>query len=197
MNTSVLSPIVAAIIAAFISSTAHADDISNGSFELPQVPGSSYSNFGTGSNLIISNWTVVGSQVSIVSGTFSSESLKAPAQEGNQWLDLTGERSNKTENGVTQTISTIPGTMYNLWFWVGNIVDPGNIFGKTSTVQVSINGGTKMPFENTDGAGTNTMNWKQFRIPFTATSTSTTIAFFNGDPPEDNSNALDNITIDP
>lgn len=196
MNAHVLSPAVAAIIAAFIASTAHAAVINNGSFELPQVPVGSYTNFDTGSNQI-PGWTVVGPQVSVVSGALTAGSLKAPAQDKSQFLDLTGYLLNSPDNGVTQTIDTIPGTRYTLSFWIGNIVDPGGTYGTTSTVRVFINGEEKMPFTNSGGGGTNTMNWEQFTTSFTATSTSTAIAFFNGDPPNDNSNALDNITIVP
>lgn len=196
MNTRVLSPIVAATIAASICSTAHAAVINNGSFELPTVPDGSYTNFGTGSNLI-SGWTVVGPQASIVSGALTAGSLTFPAQEGSQWLDLTGYLSNSRDDGVTQTIATIPGTTYTLSFWVGNIVDPGSTYGKTSTVELSLNGGPREPFTNADGTGANVMNWKQFTRSFTANSASTVITFFNGDPADDNNNGLDSIAILP
>jgi hypothetical protein len=86
---------------------------------------------------------------------------------------------------------------YTLSFWIGNIVDPGGTYGKTSTVEVSINGGPRIPFTNADETGATAMNRKQFTTSFTANSASTTIAFFNGDPGNDNSNGLDNIAILP
>jgi hypothetical protein len=66
---------------------------------------------------------------------------------------LTGDGTNAVE-GVEQTISTTPGTSYTLLFWVGNVNNPGNLFGST-----------------------------------------TTIDFLNGDPAGDNTNGLDNVSI--
>ncbi len=39
------------------------------------------------------------------------------------------------------------------------------------------------------------MNWQQFTYLFKATSSTTTLGFFNGDPGFDNSNGLDNIVV--
>lgn len=196
MPARVLSPIAAAIIVAATCSAVQAAVINNGSFELPKVPDGSFTNFDTGSSLL-TGWAVVGTQVSIVSGALGAGSMTFPAQEGSQWLDLTGYRTNSRDDGVTQTVATIPGTRYTLSFWVGNVVDPGGTYGSTSTVEVSINGGQRMPFTNKDGAGMTSMNWQQFTHPFTANATSTTITFFNGDPADDNSNGLDNVVILP
>src|SRR5207253_5237386 len=79
---------------------------------------------------------------------------------------------------------------YNLSFYVGNIVGGG--FGSTSTVGVLINGSQIATAINSN-PGT-TLNWKLFTVPFTATSASTVTGFGNLD--TDESNGLDNISLD-
>ena len=97
--------------------------VANGSFETPVVPVGSFSNFLTGSTAI-TGWTVFGPAVSVVSGSFTSGALSFPAQDGVQWLDLTGPTSGPSE-GVNQTVTTTAGQTYNLSFYVGNIVGGG------------------------------------------------------------------------
>jgi hypothetical protein len=60
-------------------------------------------------------------------------------------------------------------------------------------VNVLVNG-TQIQAATNSGGGT-TLTWQQFTTSFVATSASTTIGFFNGDPPTDNSNGLDNIVL--
>ena len=169
--------------------------ITNGSFETPTAPVGSFSNFLTGSTAI-TGWTVVGPEASIVSGSYKAGCCTFPAGDGNQWLDLTGDVSNRPE-GVEQTVATTPGTTYKLSFWVGNIFDPSGFFGKTSTVNVFLGGmsGTLIDTATNSSTTTGTQVWEQFNTSFKATSASTTIAFINGDPRTDNSNGLDNVVL--
>jgi Protein of unknown function (DUF642)/PEP-CTERM motif len=169
--------------------------ITNGSFETPVVPVGSFLNFASGSTLI-TGWTVVGPQASIVSGTFSQECCTFPAEDGSQWLDLTGFNANSTE-GVEQTVATTPGTNYTLSFWIGNVFDPGGIFGTTSTVDVRLGGvgGTLLGAFTNHSTTTGTQVWQQFTTSFTAAGSSTTLAFLNADPGNDNANGLDNIVL--
>jgi len=81
-----------------------------------------FKNFNTGTTF--GPWTVVGPQVSIVSTTFTQNGFSFVAQQGNQWLDLTGDGANSTADGVQTTLATAIGQAYNLSFYVGNIVDP-------------------------------------------------------------------------
>ena len=113
------------------------------------------------------------------------------APGNNQWLDLTGDGSNTTE-GVSQVVSTTPGTPYALSFYIGNTTG-GGIFGTTSTVDVSVNG-SQTAFTNSQ-VNTTGLTWQQFTDSFVATGTSTTLLFQNGDPGNDNSNGLDNIVL--
>ncbi len=81
----------------------------------------------------------MGPEASVVSGSYFSECCSFPAESGLQWLDLTGDVSNTVE-GVQQTVATMPGTTYDLTFWLGNIYDPSGIYGTTSTVDVRLGG---------------------------------------------------------
>jgi hypothetical protein len=169
--------------------------VTNGSFEQPVVPVGSFINVPVGSPLI-PGWSVVGApgHVSPISGAFTSFGITFPAQSGAQWLDLTGDLSNSA-TGVQQTLATLPGSSYTLSFWVGNVVNPGGIYGTTSRVNVLLNGTQTFSALNTLGAGTNTQVWQQFSVSFTASGAATTVAFINGDPSTDNTNGLDNVSL--
>lgn len=171
---------------------ANANIILNGSFESPVVPTGNFTNFLGGSSSIPS-WSVFGTEVSIVNGSFSEAGVSFPAEDGNQWLDLTGQGSNSTE-GVLQTITTTAGDQYQLSYWIGNTTGGGGAFGTTSTVDVSLNGTSAFSDTNSNVSPT-TLNWEQFIHTFVATGTSTMLAFQNGDPADDNSNGLDNLVL--
>jgi hypothetical protein len=181
--------LVVAIAAIGFSISASANLITNGSFETPTVPAGSFSNFLSGSSAI-TGWTVFGPAVSIVSGSFGGGGFSFPAQDGIQWLDLTGPTSGPAE-GVEQTVTTTFGQTYDLSFYVGNV--SGGVFGTTSTVGVLINGSLVATKKNST-PGT-TLNWELFTVPFTAASASTLIGFENLDPIGDDSNGLDNISL--
>jgi hypothetical protein len=173
-----------------------AASIIDGSFESPLVPAGGGTSFGNGSTLI-PGWTVLGNQVTLLSTSFTQFGVSFPAQDGNQWLDLTGVSSNLNE-GVEQTVATNPGTQYTLSFWVGNINNPGGIFGTTSTVNVRLGGpgGTLLgAFTNSLSTPVNTQTWQQFTTTFIAPGSSTTLDFLNGDSTADNSNGLDNVEL--
>ena len=183
-----------ACLLAFAMSSSAANLLTNGSFETPIVPVGSYILYSNGS-AAITGWQVVstpGANVAIVSGTFAQNGVSFPAQDGVQWLDLTGT-SNTLNEGVQQTVTTIPGQMYQLSYYVGNTTG-GGIFGTTSTVNVSINGTPTFSDTNSTVSPT-TQNWEQFTHIFKATSGSTTLGFLNGDPPSDNNNGLDNVVL--
>jgi len=174
--------LLVAIAAMGFSVSAFANLITNGSFETPTVPPGSFSNFATGSSAI-TGWTVFGPAVSVVSGTFDAPFF--PAQDGIQWLDLTGPTSGG--GGVQQTVATTPGQTYDLSFYVGTG------FGTVSTVGVLINGSPIAT--RTNSTPGSVINWEQFTIPFTAASASTLVGFENLDSIGDDSNGLDNINL--
>jgi hypothetical protein len=182
-----------ALVVGVAPASAATNLIKNGGFEKPVVPSGSYQLFGTGSSFV--HWDVVGASgnVAIVSGTFTQNGFSFPAKAGAQFLDLTGTSNSAT--GVAQTVATTPGAQYTLSFAVGNVVDPGGIFGTTSTVDVLIDGTQVMAATNSRGTGSTTMVWKRFTTTLTASSSSTTIALINGDPPNDTANALDVVKL--
>jgi hypothetical protein len=166
-----------------LATAAQANLLANGSFEVPTVPPGTFVNFATGSNAI-TGWTVIGPPVSVVSGTFGAPNF--PAQDGIQWLDMTGPTSGG--GGVQQAVATTPGQTYNLSFFVGTG------FGTTSTVGVLIDGSQIATRTNsTPGA---VINWEEFTVSFTAASASTLVGFQNLDPIGDDSNGLDNVSLD-
>jgi len=181
------------VILSLLALPARANLISNGSFETPQVPVGGFTNFTNGSTGI-TGWIVVGPEASIVSTSYVSFGLKFPAEDGNQWLDLTGDVSNTVE-GVEQTIVTTPGATYDLSYFVGNQVNPGGPYGTTSAVDVLVNGTKIQEAVNSMGAGGTSQVWEQFSTSFVATSSSTSIEFLNEDPRTDNTNGLDNIVL--
>jgi hypothetical protein len=177
------------------SAGASAALIANGSFEAPIVPIGSFTDFAVGSSAL-TGWSVfgpAGANVAIVNGTFSQNGVTFEAEDGNQWLDLTGDGSNSTE-GVSQPVTTTIGDRYQLSYFIGNTTGGGGIFGTTSTVNVLLNGASAFTDTNSNVSPTN-LNWEQFTHTFVATGTSTTLGFQNADPANDNSNGLDNIIL--
>jgi hypothetical protein len=49
---------------------------------------------------------------------------------------------------------------------------------------------------NTAGKGTDTQVWRGFAVKFTARTSETTITFINGDPADDTSNGLDDVSLE-
>ncbi len=169
--------------------------LKDGGFEKPPAPVGGYTLYGTGQK--IGPWTVVGAagNVATLSGTFTQNGFTFPARSGQQSLDLTG--TSNTPTGVSQTVTTVPGGLYQLTFFVGNVVDPNGIFGTTSTVNVMVDGVLLMTAVNRAGKGSTQQVWRKFTATVTAGSTPTTIAFLNGDPPNDTSCGLDAVSLVP
>jgi hypothetical protein len=178
---------------------ARADIIANGSFETttPAVGAGTFVLFTPGSTGV-TGWTVVGTtgiNIGVGNTAFIESGISFPAENGSNWVDLTGLNSNNDTEGLQQTIATIVGDSYTLSFFVGNVDSPSTGFGVTSTVKVLANGASLGAFTNNCTACTTTLAWTQFSHTFTATSTSTTLTFLNGDPANDNSNGLDNVSL--
>lgn len=173
-----------------LTSPAEAGNLAkDASFEKPVVPDGSYQLFSTGDSF--KNWTVVGAagNVGIVSGDFAY-CVPLPAKKGKQFLDLTGTSDSAT--GVQTNLTTTPGSTYSVTFYIGNVVGGGNC-GTTSTVNLVIDGVPVASFTNKKGG--DTVIWKKFSTEFIAQNQTTTIAFINGDPPDDTSCGLDAVTV--
>lgn len=169
--------------------------ITNGDFETPVIPTGTYTNVNSGSTAI-PGWTVVGSApntVALVTGAYIAGGIYFPAENGHQWMDLTGTGVSSASRGISQIVPTTSGTAYSLSFWVGNVYNPGGIYGTTSTVGLQINGNSAGTFTNS--ATTTIQSWQQFQTTFTASGSSTTIEFDNLDPSDDTSNGLDNVVL--
>ena len=181
---------------AAIAMSAHATNlIKDGGFETPIAPAGGFTKFITGE--VFGPWTVVGvpGDVAIVSTTFVQNGIAFKAKAGKQWLDMTGFLSDRA-TGVAQTVKTVPGQSYVLTFSVGNVVDPTNVFGIESSVDVQIDG-VPLTRATYSGGVNNELRWQRFSTSFVATAKRTTIAFINADPLNDNSNGLDAVTLTP
>ena len=167
--------------------------ITNGSFETPIVSAGRFTTFAGGSTGI-TGWTVVRSEASVVNRKFTSFLLQFPANDGSQWLDLTGFLSSNGD-AIRQTVHTVAGKRYDLSFAVGNIFNPEGIYGTTSTVAVVVNGVPSGTFTNSCTTCTHSLTWENFTASFVANSATTLIEFLNNDPVTDNSNGLDSVVL--
>ena len=203
-GTTVKTRLLGTILVAWCYSAAGANLITNGSFEatVPAVASGSYNTYLATDSTGMPGWSVVGAtghNVSAVSTSYTQNGLLFPAQDGSNWLDLTGAGSNFLDEGVTQTVTTTVGVTYDLSFWVGNVCDPNHSFGTTSTVQLSIGGGFASAYTNLNCyravTGAPELGWQQVTTSFVASSASTSLTFLNGDGSSDNSNGLDNVVL--
>jgi hypothetical protein len=187
-------PVMLACAAAALSglaSSTHAS-VNNGSFETPPVGTGSFSNH-LGGSTAITGWTVLGSVVTLINESYVESSITFNAQDGTQWLDLSGPGSNLASNGVTQDVATMIGQPYRISFYVGSATNNVNIFA--STVDLSIAGGPRVSFTNPT-APRNSMDWQLFSVDFVATSDLTNISFFHGSGLGNNLSGLDNVTLE-
>ncbi|MCK1636018.1 PEPxxWA-CTERM sorting domain-containing protein [Bradyrhizobium sp. 157] len=155
-----------------------------------------YDNYGAGAS--IGPWTVVGpgrtDAVSVVTTDFSQNGITFPAQSGNQWADLAGQDANGAA-GVQKAVTGLLGQIYTVSFWVGNVVDPNNVFGQSTTVNLLVDGVQVFSAVNTEGTGQPTQVWRQYTYQGVGTSNSTTFTFLSGDPSNDFSSGFDDVAI--
>lgn len=164
--------------------------LQNGSFELPDISG-------TDATIPLS-WSLAGAgPIQLVSPEFQPFGAPLAASNGSQWVDLTGQ-SEKLNQGLSQTFSTVAGGQYSLGFDVGNLDYSG--YGR-ATVQLLIDNvvvGTY--FNDIANTGSGAMRWKSFIQGFTAAGAQTTVSFL-GHAVEGNTSAqvigLDNVTVVP
>jgi len=182
---------------AAVATPACANLIVNGSFETPVVTAGGTAIYGAGSTAI-TGWTVAGvgaDSVALVSTSFAQSGVTFNAQNGQQWIDLAGNASNSQSSGVTQNIATVLGGQYTISFYVGSADDNVNNFFFPSTIDLSINGGTRTHFTNPN-APSNHLDWMQFVVPFVATGSSTNLTFYNGGASNNFLSAFDNVVVE-
>jgi Protein of unknown function (DUF642) len=182
---------VGAIATVAIMRVADGQEVMNGSFEEPVQATGISTLFVPGNQF--KGWRVIGADgdVAVSSGDFHSGDVSFPAQDGNQWLDLTGGENKPA--GVEQTVTTVPGTIYDLTFSVGNV--SGNGWGVSSSVEVFVDGQSIGVATNSNGARLNRQVWQRFTMPFKASSATATIGFVNGDLKSDQINGLDSVSL--
>ena len=191
------------ILAVIISSSAllpiaggarAANLLKDGGFESPIVPPGSYTTFVTGQK--IGPWTVIGQlaslPVSLVSTTYQNGQFHYNAHRGQQYLNLAifGEGAYEYV-GISQSVSTAPGTAYALSFWLGLVPNETSM----TDVGVFVNGLQLTSAYNSEKSGRNDQVWKKFSTTFTATTSSTTIAIMSTNFPSDNI-ALDDVSLE-
>lgn len=159
----------AAFAAALLATPAHANVLTNGSFETDVITFPFYENYGTGCSAncgtSITGWTVTTNNVDLVS---TIGGWPAPAYQGNQYLDLVGYGST---GGISQTFATAIGQRYNISFAYGN--NPGSTSFASADVTVA---GFSTLF-SADFSTTSNIGWRIVSGSFLADSASTTILF--------------------
>lgn len=185
-----------AIILGIGADKAHAQNlIANPSFENPTLTPGTFLSVASPGN--IGAWQVVGPNVVLLQNTYAEISLGVNgynAQDGLNSLDLTGG-TNINTTGVTQNISTLIGTSYNVSFYVGRVSGNVGTFANPATADLSINNGVRTSFTNSNLTPGGVVNWQQFSTSFLATSSTTSITFYNGSPAVTNYVGLDNVSV--
>lgn len=173
---------LAALAALSLATAAHAAPFQNGSFDVG-APATFVFDIPAGSTLI-PGWTVSVGTVDWITNNWVSS-------QGTSSLDLVGSFA---VGGVAQTFDTVPGTTYVVAFdLAGNPGGPPVV----KPLAVTVNGVTSNFTFDTTGRSGAAMGWTRHSITFTATGTSSTIAFVS-DVTGTGTNAgaaLDNVTI--
>ena len=197
----------------------------NPSFEQPAVPAGSscgpYTNClgfhnGVAGNDNIGGWQLIGKggvdidgnplpgaapTIMALGGNYtepdlaSSLTLNFHPQHGLQSIDLTGEGNQGTTNGIKQSVGTTPGAAYDLSFWLGHQYSfaPGYSLGPSSTA-LYIDGALVGTYNNSANT-IEDITWMPFSYKFTASSSSTVVAFLNNSPAGNNFVGLDNVSL--
>jgi hypothetical protein len=150
------------------AASAQADLLTNGSFELGTFTnqGNDTETFTAGA-MVMTGWTTTGNFVSWIGPT---NPFGLSAQDGSNFLDLTGYHTGGPFGGVTETIATTLGKQYDLSFYLGS--DTAR-WGGPPVAITALAGGTSGVFTN--GAATSGSTWTLENLLFTATGSSTTI----------------------
>lgn len=147
-----------------LSVTAHANLITNFSFETPASAGSP--SLVSGSTTL-TGWTVINAEIAqIRNGDFAGLN----AEDGTYSLDLTGYHDSSPYGGVQQTIATTPGATYSISFFVG-------AYNGVSTVGVTA-GNLNTTASASAALASNTQVWNQAYLQFVASGSSTPISLF-------------------
>lgn len=180
--------VASAALVSLFSISAHADLITNGSFEMGTFvnDGNGTMTFNPGSTTIV-GWTAVGRQLSWIE---SPNPWGLSAQNGNFFLDLTAYNLGAPFGGVSQSIATTPGEQYDLSFFIGSYTQRWG--GPPVSVSASAAGTTQtFTVSTTSTAST----WTPFSMVFTASSANTTVTLTGAAGVE--YIGLDNVSVNP
>lgn len=153
--------LIAACLGLSAIAPAHANLVTNGSFETPIVGGAPFVTLNSGSGAL-PGWSILGSIDHI--GSYWQ------ASDGNQSIDLNGLGQLGT---ISQTLATTPGQLYELTFDMAGNPDFDSV--KTLLVQVDA---VAQPFNfDSTGKSLGAMGWVSHSLLFTATDVVTTLMF--------------------
>ena len=157
--------VLALCTALFAATAAHANLLSNGSFESGAFvnQGNDTMSLAAGS-AVISGWTVATDTTAWIGPT---NPFGLSANDGSFFLDLTNYQPGAPFAGMTQTIATTPGAIYALSFDLGG----STFWGRPDSITASA-AGTSATF-TTPSTGTNN-DWQHVSMQFSASSSSTT-----------------------
>ena len=127
-----------------------------------------------GGSTVISKSANTTNIVLLLNNSYSevSGTLLFTAQSGQQNLDLTGP-NNLGDNGVQQTVATVPGQSYSLSFYVGNQDNRQSNYPLNSSVELDVNGAF-VANPTVSATTANNVSWQQFTYGFTELATATT-----------------------
>jgi hypothetical protein len=157
--------------------------VADGSFETPVQPANAETSFPGGSTM--GAWNVLGNDVLLIQAPgfeVGSAGITFNAFDGIQCCDVTGSGNTGPTDGVSQTISTVSGGTYHLSFYLGTALSNNgtSVYQTPARVEVRINSGAAVGFSNTQTTS-GFVNWQPFSMNFTATGSTTTITFLNGE----------------
>lgn len=178
-STSFLVGVAAALLLAGSASAQNL--ISDGSFESPLVQASAPFEFDvfTPSDATLPGWSIVGTEIAVVSSSFAEYGVTFVAESGNQWMDLSGLGAPNLTNGIIQSVATTSGLQYQLSFYLGSAYTGSGPY-LSPTLDLSLNGGPRVSYTNSNIVTNGLMNWQFFTTTFTATSATSSIAFYYG-----------------
>ena len=152
--------------------------VANASFENPQINTSFWSNLNTGLN----DWEILGNNIDLIGSYWN-------ASEGAQSLDLSGGNT----GAVQQSITTSPGTLYQLSFDLSK--NPALGAGATVTVQASA-GNDMATYSFNQPSVSSDMLWQEQNLSFVAEDISTLLSIEALAPINNPSGpALDNVNV--
>lgn len=175
--------------------------IVNPGFEVPPTLPGAANIHGGGANL--GGWQVVGpsNAIFLVNTSYAEPAngmAAFQAHGGMNSVDLSGPGNTGTASGIQQMVPTIGGSQYLLSFFVGRALsrNGSGFYTGNPVIDVSIDGGPRVSFVNSNAGASGFVDWQQFGHQFTASGPSTLITFFNGNASSNvNEAGLDDVSI--